>query len=493
MTRRRIAAALAIAAFVAGAAIYIAAGGSPSRAPQALGQVGNPHRVFGAHGSGEIKILTPVNTALPSISGTTTEGELLTASTGTWERVASYSYAWERCNTSGESCSAISEATSAIYGAVGADVGHQLRVIVTGYNAAGNTQVTSAATATIKAKEGVSAGCFAKIVEHEEECGGDPSAAQTGVEAGVTLTKHPGSMLVTKEGETLKALKIEGSLEIKANNVTVENVEVVTTELKKVCEKIEGAKAEGSGALQLQSHGTPAGPSTGVLIKHVTVRGVTQGCPEPLGEGINIKDGGSAADATIEWTRVELVGKCYHQAAILEHDFCDTNAALPAIAGTAYSGAHYDGLFANGEGTTKANPGLVVRHDTFLMPHWQTSPLFLPNEHEWGEARIEDNLVAGGGYLLYAPSGTMASTAGPVYFTDNRWARCIAAKQVVVNSHHLCEGLSAENETTEVPVTPDTHGYFPLGGSYGVLFSRNEEKDHFSGNFWDDNLEAWSP
>jgi hypothetical protein len=40
-------------------------------------------------------------------------------------------------------------------------------------------------------------------------------------------------------------------------------------------------------------------------------------------------------------------------------------------------------------------------------------------------------------------------------------------------------------------MTPDAHGYFPYGGGYGELYSSyNSGKDHFSGNYWDDNLEA---
>ncbi len=128
------------------------------------------------------------------------------------------------------------------------------------------------------------------------------------------------------------------------------------------------------------------------------------------------------------------------------------------------------------------------------MPHWQTAPLFLPNEQEVGEERIEDNLLAGGGYLMYLAGahGTTPTVKGPVVVTGNRYARChgkeVGAK---AGGHHLCQGLAEENETTTAPLAPDSFGYFPEGGSYGVLYSTYDATtDHFSGNYWDDNLEA---
>ena len=50
----------------------------------------------------------PVNTEAPSISGTATAGQLLTASSGKWTGTEpiTYEYEWLRCNTSGAECSA---------------------------------------------------------------------------------------------------------------------------------------------------------------------------------------------------------------------------------------------------------------------------------------------------------------------------------------------------------------------------------------------------
>jgi hypothetical protein len=474
--------ALLLAVLLVGGGVYLSV-----QSPAKRSVAASVHRgVFGAHGSGRIFGATPVNEVLPAISGTAEEGKELSVSTGTWKFATAYAYQWQKCNNAGTECVNIVGETSALIVLTGY-AGKKLRVVVTASNSGAEASVTSAASEEIKAGAGVATECFKKIVEKNEECGGDPAESTTGVEGGVTLTNHAGALFVSKDGEVIKEKKIEGALEIKANNVTVENVEVVATELKKVCEKVAGAKSEGSGAVQLQSKAGAA--LTGFVMKHSTIRGVTKGCPESLGEGINIKDGGDAAQATFEWVNIHWVGKCIHQAATYEHVFCDTNAELPNVPGTAFTGAHYDGIFANGEGTTSSTPGLVVKHSTILMPHWQTSPLFLPNEHEWGEAVFQENLFAGGGYILYPPVGGAGIVKGPVNFTRNRVARCHGTP-FIENSHHLCTGLSGENETTEAPTAPDSFGYYPLGGSYGTMFATPGANVHSTENFWDDTLES---
>jgi hypothetical protein len=427
----------------------------------------------------------PMNTARPVIAGSTAQGQVLGASSGSWtESPSSYTYRWQDCNIMGEGCTNVDGATASRYTLGSGDVGHTLRVTVTATNSGGVGAAASEHTAVIKEKGGSSTSCFGR----EEACG-YPGPEDTGVEKGVTLTKHAGSLLVTKEGETIKDKKIEGNLEIAANNVTVENVEVVTYSQKMACEKEEGA--EGSGGLQVQEHKGEI--STGIVIKHVTVHGVTQSCTESLGNGVSIQQASAATDVKIEWSKVYWTGQCFRYSAWYENDYCDDNGELPAYGKV--SNAHYDGVFDNGTGTLRAKPGLVIRHNTIIVPHWQTATMNLSNEEEVGEERIENNFLAGGGYLMYLPGANTKAGApavrGPVEVVGNRFARCSGKVVAGAFGHSLCEGLAGENETTDAPMTPDAHGYFPYGGGYGELYSSyNSEKDHFSGNYWDDNLEA---
>ena len=93
--------------------------------------------------------LAPSNTSLPAISGTTTDGQILSASTGGWTGTPplTYLYQWQRCNTSGGSCANVSGATSTTYSLSPSDVGATLRVIVTASNAA-NTPVSATSPAS---------------------------------------------------------------------------------------------------------------------------------------------------------------------------------------------------------------------------------------------------------------------------------------------------------------------------------------------------------
>jgi hypothetical protein len=81
---------------------------------------------------GPIAQAEPQNTVLPAISGVRTEGETLTASTGTWTNSPSgYTYQWSR------NSSPIGAATSSTYVLVEADVSNPITVTVTASNASG--------------------------------------------------------------------------------------------------------------------------------------------------------------------------------------------------------------------------------------------------------------------------------------------------------------------------------------------------------------------
>lgn len=93
----------------------------------------------------------PVNTSLPTVSGTAREGSTLNGSPGSWQGTApiSYAYQWQRCDSHGASCGSISSATNQSYTLTRGDVGHSLRLRVTASNAGGASQALSDATAVI--------------------------------------------------------------------------------------------------------------------------------------------------------------------------------------------------------------------------------------------------------------------------------------------------------------------------------------------------------
>ena len=94
----------------------------------------------------------PVNTAPPTISGTTTVGQTLTASDGAWSNApTSFAYQWLRCNGGGNSCADVANGTQKTYTLVVADAGHTMRVRVTATNADGSSSAQSAQTAAVAA------------------------------------------------------------------------------------------------------------------------------------------------------------------------------------------------------------------------------------------------------------------------------------------------------------------------------------------------------
>ncbi len=94
---------------------------------------------------------TPGSEGSPAVYGTGLKGDMLTATTGIWSGVGAtnYSYEWERCNESGEGCSAISGATARTYTITEGDVASTLRALVTATNENGSTTAPSEATSVI--------------------------------------------------------------------------------------------------------------------------------------------------------------------------------------------------------------------------------------------------------------------------------------------------------------------------------------------------------
>lgn len=85
----------------------------------------------------------PVNSVLPAITGTTTEGEVLTCSSGTWTKSPTFAYQWRRDGVS------IAGATANTRTLATADVGAAMSCTVKATNSGVSAVATSAATAPV--------------------------------------------------------------------------------------------------------------------------------------------------------------------------------------------------------------------------------------------------------------------------------------------------------------------------------------------------------
>ncbi len=144
----------------------------------------------------------PVNTAPPTVSGTATESNTLSASTGTWTNgPTSYGYQWQRCNTSGGSCSPAAVTTSS-YPLTNADVGSTIRVSVTAGNSAGSASATSAATGPVA--PAASLGDPVVVAVGDIACApGNPDGVaceQSATEA-VAASQHPNAVFVLGDNQ----------------------------------------------------------------------------------------------------------------------------------------------------------------------------------------------------------------------------------------------------------------------------------------------------
>jgi hypothetical protein len=119
----------------------------------------------------------PVNTSLPTISGTAQVGQTLTASPGTWSGPNLHlAGQWLRCDSSGLNCLAIGGATSKTYVPQTADVGYTMRVVVTASNKNGSTSATSNPTVPVQA---VTSSVVAPAVSSVPTISGTPQQGQT--------------------------------------------------------------------------------------------------------------------------------------------------------------------------------------------------------------------------------------------------------------------------------------------------------------------------
>jgi type II secretory pathway pseudopilin PulG len=289
-------------------------------------------------------------------------------------------------------------------------------------------------------------------------CFADPSACgypDPGT-TGATGTLTPsGSIKVTAAGSTVKGKDVTGTLVIAADNVTVEDVRVTQT-----------GTCGTSNSCGNYAIGVAPGV-TGVKLRRVTTRSaVGKTCNQDIrngGTGLIVEDSDlEACDGSL-WT---------YEPVTMRDTF--------SLARQAISSDHVENVYA--EQTT-----FTAVHDTFLNPVVQTANIFANDNGGVGETAacknhvtVEDSLLAGGGFSIYPCAHAGSAGTGSLVVRNNHFARCLGKDTLTASGgNHICSG------------GPDTNGYFPRGGSYGLL--TDSFGATWQGNVWDDSGAAATP
>jgi hypothetical protein len=279
---------------------------------------------------------------------------------------------------------------------------------------------------------------------------GFPDPTNTGVPAGVTLTPS-GSLTVTQAGAVISGKQVTGTINVLANNVTIENTKIIqntTCGPTSTCGNYAIRIDEGAG---------------GTTIRNVETSSIAGDTCEH-----DIRNTGGTT--TIENSYLHA---------------CDSNvyAVGPTtlknsygIAKIAISDDHIENIYFN-------ETSFTAIHDTLLNPVEQTAVIFGNSgggtdvTNCSNHLTITESLLGGGGYTLYPCAHAAQAGSSSFDIERNHFARCVSAETYVPNGGtHPCVAGA------------DTSGYYPKSGSYGLAANYFPTAGIWRGNVWDNNL-----
>jgi Right handed beta helix region len=262
---------------------------------------------------------------------------------------------------------------------------------------------------------------------------GYPDATNTGVPAAMTLKSVPnqvskgtgwyydsrGFVEVNGNGAVLSGLYIPHNLDISASNVTIKNVQVVN-----------------SG---LSSFGISLRHTSNVTIENSTITGVDGSAGRLM---VGVKDVyGDSTGTVVQANNIMYTSTGVQlSAGLIQDNYIHAMGLIP--------GDHVNGTTSNG-GTTQ----LTIQHNTIFNQLNQCDAISLFQDFgPQGNRLITNNLLAGGGYTIYADGKIGAPPPYNITITNNR-------------------------------ISPM---YFPKGGYYGPLaYYTSGYGNSWTGNTWD--------
>jgi hypothetical protein len=283
-------------------------------------------------------------------------------------------------------------------------------------------------------------------------CFPDPTYHNVGVPPSETLTPS-GSITVTTPGTTVKNLDVSGSITISASDTTVQYVRLTVT-------------AGGSGTTGISIDDGV----TGTIIEDTTV----------VGSGMTNSPESAIWNHYSEpltLTRVYLYDFAdpLEGPATITDSYIDSNGTY----GSGSNVAHIEDVYVS-DGT------VTVSHSVLLNPSGQTATVFMDTSGSGAAIAGDDHLtitgslLAGGGWTLYPSAKSTTVGTATMNISNNRFARCLSAG-VFDGSGTTCKD------------GPDSHGYYPNSGYYGVAaddYCPPTSGQTWTGNVWDDDETA---
>jgi hypothetical protein len=297
----------------------------------------------------------------------------------------------------------------------------------------------------------------------------DPSYGNVGVPPGTALTPS-GDLVIQTPGTVINGLSISGPtpIDIEANNVTIENSKLTVT----------------GGGCGTQ---TTCGNSdirigqgySGTVLSHLELT----------------TDASSTVEHAIRDTSASSSLVADH---IYSHG---PDAILYAIGGATVSNSyaviserisddHLEDIYCDGGSTITAN------HDTLINDENQVATLFCNTGGGSGgscdnHVTMTNNLLAGGGFLLYECGNASSVGSATMNISNNRFARCLTPPIAFNSSQggYACQGSQGYTDAAGA----DSHGIWPHGGYYGIdseTYCPPTAGATWLNNVWDDNNAA---
>lgn len=210
---------------------------------------------------------------------------------------------------------------------------------------------------------------------------GWPDATSTGVPAGVTLTAS-GDVIVNKAGTVISGLDIRGSVYINADNVTVENCKITSG---------------GWSVIKVKSG------VTGAVVQDCTIDG-TGHAPDGTGnQGIEGQGTFLRNNISNVENGITITG---NNSVIKDNYIHDLNAG---------GSPHYDGIQIDG-----GVSNIQITHNSIINQHGGTSAIMIDNYFgAVSNVTVNNNLMVGGAYTVYADGSQGSKPITGVSITDN--------------------------------------------------------------------------